>query len=143
MKRRAHHHMERRGVQWTAVQSGTDVVPQPPRLGLDDISIARERSLSRLMGRQSLTTRERPSNQVTIATDSGGRQRTLTDGQSQLGQTALLTVPASTWLRDEEAVPVACPISRSTPGTRGHSRTARYTGSPAYRQADPLRKQTF
>ena len=32
-------------------------------------------------------------------------------------------------------MPAACPISRSTPGARGHSRTARYTGSPAYRQA--------
>jgi hypothetical protein len=40
-------------------------------------------------------------------------------------------------------VPVACPIGRSTPGTHGHSQTARYTGSPAYRQADPLRKPTF
>jgi hypothetical protein len=29
------------------------------------------------------------------------------------------------------------------PGTCGHSRTARYTGSPADRQADPLRKPTF
>ena len=40
-------------------------------------------------------------------------------------------------------VSVACPIGRSTPGTHGHSRTARYTSSPAYRQADPLRKPTF
>jgi hypothetical protein len=40
-------------------------------------------------------------------------------------------------------VPVACPIGRSTPGTHGHSQTARYTGSPACRQADPLRKPTF
>jgi hypothetical protein len=28
-------------------------------------------------------------------------------------------------------------------GTCGHSRTARYTGSPANRQANPLRKPTF
>jgi hypothetical protein len=40
-------------------------------------------------------------------------------------------------------VPVTCPIGRSTPGTHGHSRTARYTGSPADRLADPLRKQAF
>jgi hypothetical protein len=51
--------------------------------------------------------------------------------------------PAAPLVRDEEAaVPAACPIGRSTPGTHGHSRTARYTGSPAYRQADPLRKPT-
>ena len=32
--------------------------------------------------------------------------------------------PAAPLVRDEEAtVPVACPIGRSTPGTRGHSRT--------------------
>jgi hypothetical protein len=36
----------------------------------------------------------------------------------------------------------ACPIERSTVGTCGHSRTARYTGSLANRQADPLRKPT-
>jgi hypothetical protein len=41
------------------------------------------------------------------------------------------------------SVPAACPIGRSIPGTYGHSRTERYTGSPAYRQADPLRKPTF
>ena len=52
--------------------------------------------------------------------------------------------PAAPLVRDvEAAVPAACPIGRSTPGTRGHSRAARYTGSPAYRQADPLRKPTF
>jgi hypothetical protein len=50
--------------------------------------------------------------------------------------------PALPLVRDQEAVPAACPIGRSTPGTHGHSRTARYTGSPAYRQADPLRKPT-
>ena len=43
----------------------------------------------------------------------------------------------------KSAVPVACPISRSTPGTCGHSRTTRYTGSPADRQADPLHKPAF
>jgi hypothetical protein len=37
----------------------------------------------------------------------------------------------------------ACPIGRSTTGTHGHSRTARYTGPPAYGQADPLRKPTI
>jgi hypothetical protein len=47
-----------------------------------------------------------------------------------------LTVP-------KEAVPAACPIGRSTPDTHGHSWTARHTGSPAYGQADPLRKQAF
>jgi hypothetical protein len=31
----------------------------------------------------------------------------------------------------KSAVPVACPIGRSTPGTCGHSRTARYSGSRA------------
>jgi hypothetical protein len=36
-----------------------------------------------------------------------------------------------------------CPIDRSTPGTCGHSRTARCTGSPADGQPDPLRKPTF
>ena len=45
--------------------------------------------------------------------------------------------------REKLDVPVACPIGRSTPGTGGHSRTDRYTGSPADRQADPLRKPTF
>ncbi len=40
-------------------------------------------------------------------------------------------------------VPAACPIGRSTAGTYGHSRTARYILSPANRQADPLRKPTF
>ena len=36
---------------------------------------------------------------------------------------------AAPLVRDEEAVPAACPIGRSTPGNYGHSRTARYTGS--------------
>ena len=40
-------------------------------------------------------------------------------------------------------VPAAYPIGRSAWGTYGHSQTARYTGSPAYRQADPLREPTF
>jgi len=40
--------------------------------------------------------------------------------------------PAPPLVRDEETVPVACPIDRSTPGTHGHSRTAWYTSSPAY-----------
>jgi len=40
-------------------------------------------------------------------------------------------------------VPVVCPIGRSAAGTDGHFRTARYTGSPANGQADPLRKPTF
>jgi hypothetical protein len=44
---------------------------------------------------------------------------------------------------ETDGVPVACPIGRSTPGAHGHSRTARHTGSPAYGQADPLRKPTF
>jgi len=48
-----------------------------------------------------------------------------------------------TVVQTAEVVPVACPIGRSTPGTHGHSRTAGYTGSPANRQADPLRKQTI
>jgi hypothetical protein len=42
-----------------------------------------------------------------------------------------------------DSVPVACPISRLTTGTRGHSWTAGYTGSRAKKQADPLRKPTF
>jgi hypothetical protein len=37
-------------------------------------------------------------------------------------------------------VPVACPIGRSAAGTYGHSGTTRPIGSPANRQADPLRK---
>ena len=40
-------------------------------------------------------------------------------------------LPAAPLVRDEGAVPAACPIGRSTPGTHGHSRPARYTGSPA------------
>ena len=40
-------------------------------------------------------------------------------------------------------MPAACPIDRSTAGTCGHSRTARYVASPANKQADPLRKPTF
>ena len=51
--------------------------------------------------------------------------------------------PALPLVRDEEAVPAACPIGRSRPGNYGHSRTARYTGSPADGQVDPLRKPTF
>jgi hypothetical protein len=35
------------------------------------------------------------------------------------------------------------PIEQSTPRTHGHSRTTRYSGSPADRQADPLRKPAF
>ncbi len=50
---------------------------------------------------------------------------------------------APTVVRDPDDVPVACPMGRSTLGTHGHSRTTRYPGSPAYRQADPLRKPTF
>jgi hypothetical protein len=45
--------------------------------------------------------------------------------------------------RTADGVPAACPIGRSTVGTHGPSRTTRYTGSPADRQADPLRKPTF
>jgi hypothetical protein len=40
---------------------------------------------------------------VTIATDSGGRQRTLTDGPSLARHAAALAVDACTWVRDEEA----------------------------------------
>ncbi len=40
-------------------------------------------------------------------------------------------------------VPAVCLIGRSTPGTHGRFWTAHYTGSPVYRQADPLRKPTF
>jgi hypothetical protein len=40
-------------------------------------------------------------------------------------------------------VPVACPIGRSAAGTYGHSGTTRPIGSPANRQADPLRKPTL
>ena len=36
-------------------------------------------------------------------------------------------------------VPVACPVASHRRGAYGHSRTARYTGSPAYRRADLLR----
>ncbi len=41
-----------------------------------------------------------------------------------------------------EDVPAAGPIDRSTAGTCGHSQTAIYAHSPAYTQADPLRKPT-
>ncbi len=52
--------------------------------------------------------------------------------------------PGAPLVRDEEAtVPAACPIGRSTPGNHGHSQTTRYADSPAYKQADPLRKPTF
>jgi len=40
---------------------------------------------------------------VTIATASGGRQRTSTDGLSQARRSAPLAPYAGTWLRDEEA----------------------------------------
>jgi hypothetical protein len=40
---------------------------------------------------------------VTIATDSGGRQRTLTDGLPQARCAEGLAVYICTWLRDEEA----------------------------------------
>jgi len=40
---------------------------------------------------------------VTIATASDGRRRTSTDDLSQARRAAALAVPASTWLRDEEA----------------------------------------
>ena len=42
--------------------------------------------------------------------------------------------PAAPLVRDEEAVPAACPIGRSTPGTHGHSRPAPYADSPADQQ---------
>jgi hypothetical protein len=38
---------------------------------------------------------------VTIATDSGGRQRTSTDGLAQATRAVTLTARAATWLRDE------------------------------------------
>jgi hypothetical protein len=40
---------------------------------------------------------------VTIATDSGGRQRTHTCSLPQARRTAALAARAATWLRDEEA----------------------------------------
>jgi hypothetical protein len=40
---------------------------------------------------------------VTIATDSGGRQGTRTDGLPQATRAAALAGGAGTWLRDEEA----------------------------------------
>lgn len=43
---------------------------------------------------------------MTIATDSGGRQRTPTDGLSQARDAAALAVRVCTWLRDEEALDV-------------------------------------
>jgi hypothetical protein len=43
------------------------------------------------------------TNWVTIATDSGGRQRTRTDGLPQATHAATLAARAATWLRDEEA----------------------------------------
>jgi len=52
-------------------------------------------------------------------------------------------VPIEATPRTVPIVPVACPIGRSTPGTCGHSRTARYADSPANGQADLLRKPAF
>ena len=63
--------------------------------------------------------------------------QTATNGLGRLAHSYGSDVPRS------KRVPVACPIGRSTRGTYGHSRTARYTGSPADGQADPLRKQAF
>ena len=41
---------------------------------------------------------------MTIATDSGGRQRTHTDGLPQATCAAVLADRAATWIRDEEAI---------------------------------------
>ena len=46
-------------------------------------------------------------------------------------------------LPEAKCVPITCPIGRSMAGTHGHPRAARYAGSPADRQADPLRKPAF
>jgi hypothetical protein len=63
-------------------------------------------------------------------------RRSLDDDEDQADE-----VP--TVIREPDDVPAACPIGWSTAGTHGHSRTTRYTGSPADGQADPLRKPTY
>jgi hypothetical protein len=50
-----------------------------------------------------LRTRERLSEQVSVATANRGRKRTSTDGLSEARCAAALAIQASTWLRDEEA----------------------------------------
>src|ERR1700742_1004963 len=45
---------------------------------------------------------------MTIATDSGGRQRTRTDSLPQATSAAALVARAATWLRDEEASASDC-----------------------------------
>ena len=44
--------------------------------------------------------------------DSGGRQRTPTDGLSQAGDTAALAVGVFTWRRDEEANPSGASMAK-------------------------------
>jgi hypothetical protein len=50
-------------------------------------------------------------------------------------------VPAT--VRNRRGRARCVPIGRATAGTNGHFRTARYTGSPADAQDDPLRTPTF
>src|SRR5438876_466074 len=51
---------------------------------------------------------------MTIATDSGGRQRTRTDDLPQATRATALAARAATWLRDEEARGPAHAASHST-----------------------------
>jgi len=57
----------------------------------------------------------RVTKRATIATDSGGRQRTLTDGRSQVRRAAALAARICCWLRDEEA-PDSIQSPHSRPG---------------------------
>jgi hypothetical protein len=102
--------------------------------------------------RSFLTASQKPSSgpaleRRSLCTPSGQRPRARREpartgrgpSPAQCRQSRVRQLPGAT----ADGVPVACPISRSTPGNYGHSRTTRYAGSPADRQADPLRKQTF
>jgi hypothetical protein len=54
-------------------------------------------------------TGDRVTKWVTIATDSGGRQRTLPDDRSQVKFVAARAVQTASWLRDEEATQFEIP----------------------------------
>jgi hypothetical protein len=88
---------------------------------------------------------------IRATTGRSSRRRVASRGQPELHRPDFAAFPgkmakrpAAPLVRDEgPAVPAACPIGRSTPGTYRHHRTTRYTGSPANRQADPLREPTL
>lgn len=56
-----------------------------------------------------------------IAIGNDGRQRTLTDVVAQVSLAREVATVVVDWLWEQEAaVPVACPIGRSDPGSLGH-----------------------